>query len=221
MPGPARQHPRHILRPAGVIEDQQPPVPLPQLGQHRPPRRRQPRPGLGAAQLRGQPGQLLPDQPRGLGVDPPHQVIAAREPVRVLDRQLRLADPAHAVQRLHHRPVPGQQRLPHRHQQPIAPGEPRVAGRDVPHPRPAPRPPRPGPARRRPGLPGNPGLRAGRPGPATASSSARRAASSSHPEYIRGDQRPQQRRHLLGRNCLHPHRHQPPLRHPRHVHQRR
>jgi len=86
----------------------------------------------------------FPDQARRLGIDPPHQVIVACESVRVLDRQLCFAHPAHAIQRLHYRPVPRQQRFPHLNQQPIASGESRVAGRDVPHPRPAARPPRPG-----------------------------------------------------------------------------
>ena len=138
---------------------------------------------------RAQRGELVPDQPGLLGVDPPGQVIVPGEPVRVLDRQLGLAHPAHALQRLHHRPVPGQQPLPHRHQQPVPAGEPRIARRDVPHPRHAPRQPRPGTAQpaRPPACraPGTPARQSGRRGPATASSSTRRACSTSTPNRSR------------------------------------
>ena len=83
------------------------------------------------------------DEPSLLGVHPPGQVIVPGEPVGVLGGQLGLAHPAHPLKGLHHRLVPGQQPLPHRHQQPIPASEGRVAGRDVPHPRHAARQPRP------------------------------------------------------------------------------
>ena len=91
-------------------------------------------PGLDAAQRGAQGGELVADQPGLLGIDPPGHVIVVGEPVRVLDRQLGLAHPAHALQRLHHRRVPGQQPVPDRRQQLVPAGEPRVAGRHVPHP---------------------------------------------------------------------------------------
>ena len=112
MPGAARQPRRHVAGVLGVVEDQQPPAPPPQLAQHRRPHRLRARPGLDTAQRGAQRGELVADQPGLLGVDPPGQVVGPGEPVRVLDRQLGLAHPAHPVQRLHHRPVPGQQRAP-------------------------------------------------------------------------------------------------------------
>ena len=134
MPGPAGQPRADVGGVLGVVEDQQPPAALVQVGQHRRPDRLGACPGLDAAQRGAQGGELVADQPGLLGVDPPGHVIAVGEPVRVLDRQLGLAHPAHALQRLHHRRVPGQQPVPHRRQQPVPAGEPRVAGRDVPHP---------------------------------------------------------------------------------------
>ena len=118
----------------GVVEDQQPPAALVQVGQHRRPDLAGACPGLDAAQRGAQGGELVADQPALLGIDPPSHVIIGGEPVRVLDRQLGLAHPAHALQRLHHRRLPGQQPVPDRRQQPVPAGEPRVAGRDVPHP---------------------------------------------------------------------------------------
>ena len=129
-----------------------------------------PAPACDASQRSAQGGELVADQPGLLGVDPPGQVIGSGEPVRVLDRQLGLAHPAHPVQRLHHRLVPGQQPLPHRHQQPVPAGEPRIAGRDVPHPRHAARQPRTRP----PSLPRPPAC----PGPGTP---ARRPAAAAPP----------------------------------------
>ena len=134
MPAPARQPPSDVSGFLGVVEDQQPPPPLPQLPQHRRPHHLHARPGLNTAQRRAQRGELIADQPGLLGVDPPGQVIAVGEPVRVLDRQLGLAHPGLALQRLHHRPIPGQQPLPHRRQQLVPASEPRIAGWDVPHP---------------------------------------------------------------------------------------
>ena len=62
--------------------------------------------------------------------------------MRILHRQLRLADPAHAVQGLHHRPIPGQQLLSHRNQQSIPPCKTRIPRRNVPDPWQYPRSPR-------------------------------------------------------------------------------
>ena len=189
MPGTARQPRRQVLRGLGVVEHQQPPVPPPQLTEHRPPRRAQVRVRPGAAQLGGQRRDLLPDQPGLLRGDPPHHVIARGEPVRVLSRQLRLAHPAHPLQRLHHRPAPGQQRLPHIGQHLIPAGEPRIARPGhSPTPAAAPpaaaAPPRPDDSAA-PAAPGNRGAPAGRAGPATAASSTRRASSSATPNTSR------------------------------------
>ena len=134
-PGQPRCHVRGI---PGVVEDQQPPAALPQLGQHCCPHRLGPGPVLHASQRMPEGGDLVPDQPALLGIDPPGQVVGPGEPVRVLGRQLGLAYPAHPVQRLHHRPVPGQQPLPHLSQQIVPAGETRIAGGDVPHSRPRP-----------------------------------------------------------------------------------
>ena len=100
--------------------------------------------GLDASQREPERGDLVADQPGLLGVDPPGQVVGPGEPVRVLGGQLGLAHPAHAVQRLHHRRVPAQQPVPHRLQQAVPAGEPRITGRDVPHPRHSPGQPRHG-----------------------------------------------------------------------------
>ena len=147
MPTTAGQPPGDFGRVLGVVEYKQPPAPLPQLPQHRRPHRLHARPGLHTAQRHAQGGELIADQSGLLGVDPPGQVVGPGEPVRVLDRQLGLAHPAHPLERLHHRPVPGQQPLPHRHQQSIPTGKPQVTGWEIPHPRQAvpaaadPRPP--------------------------------------------------------------------------------
>ena len=87
-------------------------------------------PAWNASQRQAEGGDLVPDQPALLGVDPPGQVVGPGEPVRVLGRQLGLAHPAHPVQRLHHRRVPGQQPLPHLSQQIVAAGEPRITRRE-------------------------------------------------------------------------------------------
>ena len=135
MPAAARQPRGHVRGVLGVVEDQQRPAAVPQLGQHRRPHRLGPGPGLHASQRQAKSGDLIPDQPALLGVDPPGQVIGPGEAVRVLGGQLGLAHPAHPVQRLHHRLIPGQQLLPHLSQQIVAAGEPGITGGDVPHPR--------------------------------------------------------------------------------------
>jgi hypothetical protein len=224
MPGTPRQPPRQVFRGLGVVEHQQPPVPAPQLTQRRPPRRAQVRVRPGAAQTGGQRRDLLPDQPGLLGGDPPHHVIARREPVRVLCRQLRLAHPAHPRQRLHHRPPPGKQRLAHIGQHLIPAGEPRIPRRDIPpHRRQHPRQPRPRPAQttQRPRPPRKP-RRSGGPGRAGHRGQQHPPRLPlGHPEHIPRHQRAQQRRHQGRGHLLHPHRHQPPRRHPRQMHQRR
>lgn len=115
MAAAAGQPPGDVGRVLGVVKDQEPPPPLPQLPQDRRPHRLHACPGLHTVQRRAQSGELVPDQPGHLSVDPPGQVVDSGEPVRVLDRQLSFANPAHALERLHHRLVPGQQPFPHRH----------------------------------------------------------------------------------------------------------
>src|ERR1700677_4102765 len=117
----------------GVVKDQQPLSPPPQLGQ-----RRlaggigQPGSRLYAAQVLPQFRELAANQPGLVRTDPPHHVIAVREAVRVLHGQLRLADPAYSLQRLHGRPVPGQQPGPDSGQELLPPDEPRITWRYVP-----------------------------------------------------------------------------------------
>jgi hypothetical protein len=53
----------------------------------------------------GEFGELLTDQFRHRAVDPPDQVVLVHELVGVLDRELGLADAAHAVQRLNGDPL--------------------------------------------------------------------------------------------------------------------
>ena len=115
----------------GVVEDQQPPVPVTQLGQH-------PVHHLGGDRVGGQPqpgGQteeLLGDKHRLFGVDPPHQVVIVGVPVRVFDDQLGLADATQPVQGLHRqssfRLEPPTQLI----EQVAAADEMRVPGRHVP-----------------------------------------------------------------------------------------
>ena len=128
----------HICGVLGVVEDQQRPAAVPQLGQHRRPHRLGPGPRLHASQRKTEGGDLVPDQPAFFSVDPPGQAVGPGEPVRVLRCQLGLAHPTHPVQRLHHRLIPGQQLLPHTRQQIVPAGEPRITGGDVPHLRPCP-----------------------------------------------------------------------------------
>ena len=133
MPGPVRPVAGDVLGVFGVVEDQEPPVPVTQFGE-------QPVDGVGHRgrgrhiQPGGQPGELIGDEHRLLGVDPPHQVVVGGEPVRVLDRQLGLAHPAQPVQRLHHqRRHFIMQPPPQFGQHPVAAGEARIARRHPPH----------------------------------------------------------------------------------------
>ena len=100
-------------------------------------------------------GVLLADPVGLLGVDPPHHVVVAGEPPRVLHRELGLAHPARAVQGVHHRPARPLQPLPQPHQHPVAAGERLVRARHrPPHRRQHPRQPRPRPRDPRPRLAG-------------------------------------------------------------------
>jgi hypothetical protein len=117
------------------------------------------------------------------------------------------------MQRLHHRPIPGHQPLPHRHQKTVPPGEPRITGWDVPDPRHRPRQARTGtarpahPSQRAPGREHRLAVRAPRPRHRLQQDLA--GLLLGHPEQIPGDQRPQHRGHLPGGYLFHPHRHQP------------
>ena len=93
MSAAARQPRSHVSGVGGVIEDEQPPVPCPQLGQHHRPHHLDPGSGLHAAQREPDRSELVADKPGRLGVDPPGQVVGSGETVRVLDRQLRLSTP--------------------------------------------------------------------------------------------------------------------------------
>ncbi len=88
----------------GVVEHQQPPLPVRQ-------RTQQPGHGHGGADGRvgqveglGQSGQLIRDQGRVFGGHPPGHVVVVAVAVGVLDRGGGFADPAHAVHRLHRHP---------------------------------------------------------------------------------------------------------------------
>jgi hypothetical protein len=137
VPGPAGPVVGDVGRPLGVVEDEQPTVPVAQLGEqpvhgvgHRGPGR-QLQPGC-------QPGQLVGDQHGLFGVDPPDHVVVGGEPMGVLERQLGLAHPAQPVEGLHHqRGLPGPQPSPQLGQKIVAAGEVRIAGRQVPYPAPA------------------------------------------------------------------------------------
>ncbi len=76
VPAAPRQPWRHIRRRLRIVEDQQPSVTLPQLGQHRGPRRLGPGSGRNASEHQPEAYDLVPDQPILLSVDPPGQVIA-------------------------------------------------------------------------------------------------------------------------------------------------
>ncbi len=86
------------------------------------------------AQPRGQRGELVRDRGGLLGGDPVHQVIVGGVGVGELGGQLRLADPAHPVHRLHRHRRPAGQRPRQRRQVLAAAGEIRVPRRDLPHP---------------------------------------------------------------------------------------
>jgi hypothetical protein len=131
-------------------------------------------------------------------------------PVRVLDRQLGLAHPAQAVQRLHHRRAAGAQPFVHGRQRGVPADEGGVARADVPHRRQHPGQPRAGlaPAGRRPR----------RPPPGEQRSAVRAAGTTHrlhqpphrlrlvHAEQLDSHQRPQQPRQRAPFDL---HRHQP------------
>ena len=117
MSGSIDQEPGQRVGVLGVVEDQQPPPPLPQ-------RSRQPRHAdlgrsLGRDEIQGpgQPGQLIGDQIRILSAHPPGDVVVIAVAVGILDRGRGLADPAHAVQGVQRRRPTAQQRLPQPSQQ--------------------------------------------------------------------------------------------------------
>ena len=222
MPAPARQPRPDIIRLRGVIEPPAATRPT-RAGPAAPPRappRSPPRPRRTPARRPAR--RPAPDQPSPVGVDPPGQVIGPGELVRVLDRELGLAHPAHPLQRLHHRLIPGQQLPADRHQQPIPPGEPRITRRDVPHRRHPARQPR----NRRPPLAR--GLRCSRqrrratgaPGTGHRLQQHLPGLLLTQPEDVPGQQRPQHSRSLRGRHILHSHRHQPGLLGTQHVQHR-
>jgi hypothetical protein len=76
---------------------------------------------------------LLADEFGLLAGDPPHQLVFAREAVGVLDRELGLADAAHAVQGLDRRASLGAQAVAQLVEHAVAAGEGRVAAGQVPH----------------------------------------------------------------------------------------
>ena len=71
MPATAGQPPRNRGWIFSVVENQQPPAPFTQLSQHRCPDQFCTRPGPQASQRNTQCCELVPDQPRLLGIDPP------------------------------------------------------------------------------------------------------------------------------------------------------
>ena len=84
MPAPARQPPGDLSGILGIIEDQQPPAPDPQLGQYRGPHTLRPRATFHTLQLGAKGGELIPDKPALLAIDPPCQVIGPSKPACVL-----------------------------------------------------------------------------------------------------------------------------------------
>lgn len=82
----------------------------------------------------GELGQLVGDQRGYFGGDPPDHVVVGVVAVGVLDGQRGLADPAHAVQGLHHRLPASLQRCAQPGEQVFTSGEGGVARGHVPHP---------------------------------------------------------------------------------------
>ena len=144
MPRPVQPPRRDVAGGGGVVQHDQPPAPaaaVPAQRVDRGPDRggRVDQPPGGCER-----GVLLADPVGLLGVDPPHRVVVAGEPPRVLRRELGLAHPARTVQGVHHRPARALQPLPQPHQHPVAAGERLVRARHrPPHRRQHPRQPRP------------------------------------------------------------------------------
>ena len=155
MPGPVQPPRRDVAGGGGVVQHDQPPAPaaaVPAQRLHRGPDRRG---RVDQPPRDRERGVLLADPVGLLGVDPPHRVVVAGEPPRVLRRELGLAHPARAVQGVHHRPARALQPLPQPHQHPVAAGERLVRARHrPPHRRQHPRQPRPVLAGPRPTWPG-------------------------------------------------------------------
>jgi hypothetical protein len=193
-----------VTRPFGIVENQQPPLQLSQLPHHHRPYRVERYAGLDATQLGPQGSELLPDQLGLLSIDPPSQVISPGEPVRVLDRQLGLPDTTHPMQGLHHRPIAAEQPLPHRHQQPVPPGEPRIARRDIPpYPRHATRKAHARPTKTLQGA-REPRRMIGPSGPLHRLQQNSPCLPFIDTEDVPEHQRTQHSRHLSGRHFLHP-----------------
>jgi hypothetical protein len=76
---------------------------------------------------------VVADQLRLFGRDPPDQVVFAGEAVGVLQGELGLADPAHAVQRLHGHPASAPQGVVQVVEHAVATGEAQVAAGQVPY----------------------------------------------------------------------------------------
>ena len=192
--------------PFGVVEDQQPAVPAAQLGQQ-PVHGGGDRRPAGRSEPGGEPGELVGDEHRLFGVDPPHQVVVGGEPVRVLDRQLGLAHPAQPVQRLHHqRRPPGAQPPPQLGEHAVAAGELRIPGRHPPHRRRPAGEPRPAAGRR---IAPRERRRAGRAQPGQPAAQPGRGRGLVQPGQVQRDQWRVQRGQG---DRLDEHRHDPPFR---------
>jgi hypothetical protein len=88
-----------------------------------------------SSQLGCEGGQLVGDEHRLLGVDPPDDVVVRGEAMGVLECELGLAHSAEPVQGLDDQGrLPGPQLAPQFGEQVVAAGEVRVAGRRVPGP---------------------------------------------------------------------------------------
>jgi hypothetical protein len=87
----------------------------------------------------GQRRQRRHNQGGLLGRHPPDQVVVPGVPVGVLQRELRLPDPAKPVQRLHHRSPTRTQPLMHQRQRRVTAHESWVTRADVPYRRQGPR----------------------------------------------------------------------------------
>lgn len=124
MPAAAWKPGLYVGRDFRIVEHQQPPVPAVHVSQQVQSHSLSARSGLDAAQRQAEGGELFPDQPGLLSIDPPRHAVTVSEQVRILNRQLGLAHPGHALESLHHRPVVQLQLLAHRRQQPTRPVKP-------------------------------------------------------------------------------------------------
>jgi hypothetical protein len=143
--GAVRQPWCEVITILGIVEDQQPSSGPAQVCTQRLHRVGCGRPGRGQAQLvvLGQGGQMVTDQFRLLGGDPPDDVVLAGESVGVLQSELGLSDAAHPVQCLNRHPAAAAERVVEPVEHGVAAGEARVAAGQVPHRRQRTRRPRP------------------------------------------------------------------------------